>query len=289
LGTDFFLTNTNSGLRWWKKVRCPIPFFGKGCFWGLFLVGMLLVAGKGIQSVSANTVSFYNYTVRPGDTLWDIARTHKVELAALLKANTISNANMIHPGQQLRIPGHSGSVTHIVKKGDTYWGLSREYGVTVADLKAANPGLEPRRLLPGSSVLIPGAHKDRQLTSRSDLVLAWPVQGKISSVFGSRWGGYHYGLDIAAPTGTVITAARAGRVSESGWKGSYGQVIVLDHGAGLTTLYAHASRCLVHKGQWVTKGQPIARVGSTGRSTGPHLHFEVRVNDNPVNPIRYLR
>jgi murein DD-endopeptidase MepM/ murein hydrolase activator NlpD len=118
--------------------------------------------------------------------------------------------------------------------------------------------------------------------------LIWPVQGVITSPFGMRWGRMHEGIDIGAPTGTPIWAAAGGTVFYAGWEGGYGNLTVIDHGNGLATAYGHQSRIVVATGQTVTRGQVIGYVGSTGHSTGPHLHFEVRVNGTPVDPLGYL-
>ncbi len=118
--------------------------------------------------------------------------------------------------------------------------------------------------------------------------IRWPARGGLTSGFGLRWREEHKGIDIAAVEGAPIYAARAGRIVVAGWFGSYGLTVVIDHGSGLQTLYAHASAVLVRPGQQVKVGQLVARVGTTGFSTGPHLHFEFRVNGHPVNPLRYL-
>jgi murein DD-endopeptidase MepM/ murein hydrolase activator NlpD len=116
----------------------------------------------------------------------------------------------------------------------------------------------------------------------------WPCQGAVISGFGMRWGRMHEGVDISCSYGQPIWAAAAGTVIWSGWRGGYGNCVVVDHGNGLATLYAHASSVLVGVGQSVSQGQTVALIGSTGNSSGPHLHFEVRVNGSAVDPLLYL-
>jgi murein DD-endopeptidase MepM/ murein hydrolase activator NlpD len=118
--------------------------------------------------------------------------------------------------------------------------------------------------------------------------LIWPVDGVVVSGFGMRWGRMHEGIDIAASSGTPIHAAAAGTVIHAGWLGGYGNLVVLDHGNGLATAYAHASAILVGVGQQVAQGETVSLVGSTGNSSGPHLHFEVRVSGAAVDPLLYL-
>jgi len=117
--------------------------------------------------------------------------------------------------------------------------------------------------------------------------LIWPVNGPITSGFGWRWGRMHEGIDIGVPCGTPIHAAASGTVIYSGWMDGYGNFVVIDHGNGLATAYGHQSAIYVSGGS-VSQGQSIGAVGSTGNSTGCHLHFEVRVNGNPVDPLGYL-
>jgi murein DD-endopeptidase MepM/ murein hydrolase activator NlpD len=118
--------------------------------------------------------------------------------------------------------------------------------------------------------------------------LSWPVSAPITSPFGWRWGRMHEGIDLGAAYGTPIAAAGSGTVIYAGWLGGYGNLTVIDHGGGLATAYGHQSRIAVSVGQQVARGEIIGYVGSTGHSTGPHLHFEVRVNGQPVDPLGYL-
>ena len=123
----------------------------------------------------------------------------------------------------------------------------------------------------------------------SGIGLIKPMSGTITSRYGSRWGGTHTGLDIAAPTGTTIAACAAGTVTYSGNRGSgYGNYVKISHGSGVETLYAHCSKLYVKTGQKVEQGEAIAAVGSTGKSTGPHLHLEIRLNGVSHNPQLYL-
>lgn len=118
--------------------------------------------------------------------------------------------------------------------------------------------------------------------------LIWPVSGPVTSGYGWRWGRMHEGIDIAVPTGTPVSAAASGRVIYAGWMGGYGNLVVIDHGAGLATAYGHNSSIAAGSGSSVSQGQTIAYAGSTGHSTGPHVHFEVRVNGSAVDPLGYL-
>ena len=125
-------------------------------------------------------------------------------------------------------------------------------------------------------------------------ILSWPVDGAVTSGFGMRMHPIfhvrkmHTGIDLRAGMGEPIRAAASGTVVYADWRGGYGKCVIIDHGGGLATLYAHQSEILVHVGEQVKRGETIGRVGSTGYSTGPHLHFEVRVNGSPVDPIGYL-
>jgi murein DD-endopeptidase MepM/ murein hydrolase activator NlpD len=131
-----------------------------------------------------------------------------------------------------------------------------------------------------------GSGTDTVASSRGCI---WPARGRMSSGFGYRWGRLHAGVDVAAPRGTPIWAAKAGTVIFTGWESGYGNTVIIDHGRGLTTLYGHQSRIKAREGQRVRQGQTIGYVGSTGHSTGNHVHFETRYNGRPRNPLTCLR
>lgn len=133
------------------------------------------------------------------------------------------------------------------------------------------------------------------LKERAVIPSIWPVRGSLESGFGGRrnpFGGssyeYHEGQDIEASSGDPVSATASGTVIVAGWQNGYGQVVYIDHGSGLTTRYGHLSQIGVAVGQTIGRGETLGLVGSTGRSTGPHLHYEVRINNEPVNPRRYL-
>jgi murein DD-endopeptidase MepM/ murein hydrolase activator NlpD len=118
---------------------------------------------------------------------------------------------------------------------------------------------------------------------------AWPtLSHRINSPYGPRWGGFHTGIDIWCPTGNPIFASKAGRVIYAGWEGGYGNTVIIDHGGGFSTLYAHQTRYYVHEGQILSQHERLGACGATGNATGAHLHFEIRVNGNPQNPMNYL-
>ncbi len=149
-------------------------------------------------------------------------------------------------------------------------------------LEASSAAIEAR--IKGADPGTPGG----TVTSPSAAGLIWPVAGPITSPFGMRWGKLHPGIDIGANMGVPIHAAAAGTIVYAGWMEGYGNLTVIDHGGGIATAYGHQSKLEVSVGQQVQQGQEIGLIGSTGFSTGPHLHFEVRVNGVPVDPMGYL-
>jgi murein DD-endopeptidase MepM/ murein hydrolase activator NlpD len=158
--------------------------------------------------------------------------------------------------------------------------LSREEATLSALIRA--------RQLPPEVADTPAAADKAPAAKVSSAGIIWPAQGTVTSGFGYRWGALHAGIDIANNQGTPVRAAKAGTVILAGWNGGYGNCIVIDHGGGFSTLYGHNVRLRVSEGQRVSQGDLIADMGSTGNSTGPHSHFETRVNGNPQDPTRYL-
>jgi murein DD-endopeptidase MepM/ murein hydrolase activator NlpD len=196
--------------------------------------------------------------------------------------------------------------THLVRKGETIYRIARAYGVEPRDLMEVNDITDPRQLKPGMEVFVPGAPRPLEVPPLApgaapepepaplpsvpprEATMRWPLRGVLYSRFGVRQGQRHDGIDIAAPEGTAVTAAAAGTVVYTGRQAGYGAIVILRHGDGLVTLYAHNSAVLVKEGEQVEAGRPIAKVGQSGRTTGPHLHFEVREGTRPRNPLFFL-
>lgn len=186
-------------------------------------------------------------------------------------------------------------ITVVVQRGDTLFQIARRYGVTVDVIVRANGLRDPDALRVGQILLIPlpAGTQAPSPNQRSAVPVPngylWPVQGPIMSGFGARDGRRHTGIDISAPAGTPIAAARDGVVTHAGVYYDYGITVMIDHGDGVSTVYGHVSILLVRTGQNVQAGDTIARVGCTGRCTGSHVHFELRVQGQAVDPMTVLR
>lgn len=237
------------------------------------------------------------HVVKSGENLTVIARSYGIDVNTIIAANELVDADRIRPGDTLNILNQRGAL-HVVQSGDNLSKIAQTYEVSVQSIIEANQLENPHALRVNQRLIIPGAQdlvaqwRSNILVSSSGQLLrnfSWPVRGRISSRFGPRSGRMHEGVDIAVPIGTPIVAAAPGRVTFAGHAGTYGLLVVIDHGRGVETRYAHNSRLLVQAGQRVAREQRIALSGNTGRSTGPHLHFEIRLNSRPVDPIRYLR
>lgn len=195
---------------------------------------------------------------------------------------------------------------YIIKQGDTIQRVAQHYGVSVQTLAEWNNIQEQGQMEPGRRLYIPRGQVGRgRAPARARAVargpsrhqsiqtfhgkFAWPLDGPVNSMFGMRHGRRHDGVDIGAKSGTVIRAAAAGQVVFDGRLSGYGKILIVRHPDQYYTAYAHNARHLVAKGEQVKQGEPIAKVGTTGRTTGPHLHFEIRHRQQARNPLFFLK
>jgi len=186
-------------------------------------------------------------------------------------------------------PASGGGVCHQLKTGQTLFSLAKAYGVPLAKLVETNGIEDPSRIQAGRTLFIPGASAPLKVAPSFPLHLSWPLTGMVTSAFGSQGTREHHeGIDIDGVKGQPVHAAAAGRVIWVGTERGYGNMVVIDHGEGWSTLYAHASRLLVGADEWVGAGEAIAEVGDTGNARGAHLHFEVHRSGLPVNPLPLL-
>lgn len=278
---------------------------------GMALAKPIIMPGASLPTGSGEfgRIQTIIHTVQTGETIGEIAEKYSIGVTTILWANNLNIRSYIRPGDQLKIPPTSG-VIHKVKKGDTILKIAKYYNSTADKIIKQNKLKEDGSdLVIGEDLVVPDGVMPapvyvapvRRYTQLSNIAAPppsiaapagsgylWPTSVRhITQYFGWR----HTGLDIGGPVGTGLYATKAGTVirSQCGWNGGYGCYIIIDHGNGITTLYGHASKLYVSVGEYVSQGQTIALMGSTGRSTGSHLHFEIRVNGVRQNPLRYIR
>lgn len=256
------------------------------------------------------------YKVEKGDTTWDIASRFGLSIEEIAAANSDKDLTRLQIGQEvnLNLPQAWINVRTVAKKTEELPIIANTYyekvdTMYVGDYKLKEQGqdglkkvevettyvngiLENEQILeevvvkePTSTIMMTGT-KWKEVTASGEFNN--PANGKLTSRFGTRWGRMHEGIDIGAPVGTAIRAADAGVVTSAKYISGYGNTVILDHGNGIKTLYGHASELLVVVGQTVEKNELIARVGRTGSTTGACLHFEVRRNGQPIDPLPYL-
>jgi murein DD-endopeptidase MepM/ murein hydrolase activator NlpD len=248
------------------------------------------------------------YAVQKGDTVLGIAAAFDVEQETLMwaNANVENNPDLLRPGQELIILPIDG-VYHTVVKGDTLEKIAKQYKASLQDIiDCPYNNLDPEApvIAPGDKIIVPGGIKPYvakyvsaysgpipQDAQRGSGIFSWPTSGYLTDRFGfaTASGRWHGGLDISSYRGAPVLSADSGFVTFAGWtSGGYGNLVIIDHRNGFETRYAHLSVIYVSAGQSVTKGMTIAAVGTTGNSTGPHLHFEVREKGVRKNPLLYL-
>lgn len=257
------------------------------------------------------------HTVVEGDSIWSISRKYDLSIDNIQKANPKLNPEKIKIGQKINliVPKPLISVKTIeaatykenipfeqkvefsssLYKDQSSIKVKGQYGEreVVAEITKINGVEDSRNIIsekiikePKTQILLKGTKAIPP--KKGTGTFTTPTRGRLSSKFGSRWGRMHEGIDLAAPIGTTVKAADGGVVIWVGTRGNYGRMIQIDHGGGYITYYGHLSKYSVKKGDKVYKGQKIGEVGNTGRSTGPHLHFEILKNGSPVNPLKYL-
>ena len=242
-------------------------------------------------------VSYQTYKVRSGDTISGIAKKFGLtNISTLISVNDIGNVRQLAAGQKLKIPSIDG-IIYTVKKGDSLNSITQKHKISLEQLLDVNE-LTSETLTAGQQLFLPGAAMDASsLRNAMGELFRMPIaaQFRWSSPYGYRIDpianvkSFHTGTDMACPTGTPILAAMSGKVTTTGMTRVYGNYVIIDHGNGYQTLYAHMSKIIATKGQWVSQGTRIGLVGSTGYSTGPHLHFTVYKNGKLIDPMTVLK
>ena len=240
------------------------------------------------------TLQYGAYTFNHGDIISRLASDFGLQQGTLISVNSIKNTRTMPIGLVLKIPNQDG-ILHTVHSGDTLGTIAAKYKADISEIKIANE-LFSDTLHSGTVLFIPGGQLDliTQAEINGDL-FNWPIRGRISSAYGYRNSPFtgarqfHSGIDISAPSGAPIRAAMPGRVSTAGWDDTFGNYVLISHHSGYRTLYAHMSVIRVKSGAYVSMGERIGDVGSTGLSTAPHLHFTVYKNGRTVNPYALIR
>lgn len=290
------------GTIWWVTIVCLLFILGTG--WLARQIELRIREARTVTQAQveegwqAAGLELIEHTIRRGENFWKVAKRYGVDIDTIIGANRGLTKLLASTGQIIRVPCRKGAL-HVVQEDEDIHALSESYGVPLEVIRSVNTIQDTHILPPGLELFIPGV-RPQQLTPEMAAhfskrgIFGSPLLGRITSTMGMRrhpvggFRGKHTGVDLAAPKGSRIAAAAAGRVREAGEGSAIGKYVVLEHTNAYTTLYGHCSRILVKQGQKVKRGQIIARVGSTGRSTGPHLHFEIRKSGIPRDPLRFL-
>jgi murein DD-endopeptidase MepM/ murein hydrolase activator NlpD len=240
-------------------------------------------------------VRYSRYQIQQGDIIGVLAQNYGLNQDTLISVNDIKNTRTIRQGLVLRIPNQDG-IAYTVRASDTVFALAEKYGIDYNDILTVNEYFSAR-LMEGDTLFLPGARLDpAALQEINGDLFIWPTSNRfVTSAYGwrispiTRTRLFHFGIDIRGNTGAPVYAAMAGRVSYTGYNATYGDHIVITHHSGYRTLYGHLNVIRVKSGAYVSTGQRIGDVGSTGASTGSHLHFTVYKNGVTVNPRALMR
>ena len=238
--------------------------------------------------------NFRYHKVKYKESIWSLVKTYGVSIDSIVSLNNLRNINFLPVGKKIKIPHFSG-VYHKVKHQEFPYSIAKKYKTSLTKIKQYNE-INNNYLAVGDILFIPDA---KLPASQRKLLFGTfftnPVKGRISSKYGMRKHPiynkmmFHRGIDIASQSGNNVYAAASGKVIFAGYKGGYGNYIIIRHNNGYQSAYGHLSKVLVKKGQWVKQKTSIAKVGSTGVSTGPHLHFEIKYQGKYINPKRFIR
>ncbi|MDA3900454.1 MAG: M23 family metallopeptidase [Spirochaetes bacterium] len=257
------------------------------------------------------------HTIKEGENIWNIARKYGVSHTIIITYNNITTPDKIRPCNKIGVPNKRG-IEYDVKKGDTLSEIALTYKVPLKKAKEFNKNrsnikIGQKLFLPDATKIVPKTeavktdshavasvskstdNRKRAAVNSGGLIFNWPLHGAITSSFGMRrhpiTGNrqFHNGIDIRAGINTTVRAAEAGQVIYNGWKDGYGKMIVVKHKNNYITVYAHLNDYVVKNNDKVKKGERIGLSGNTGLSTGPHLHFEIRKYETPLNPARMIK
>lgn len=278
----------------------------------------LLSAEDAKNLILKGAIEIKTYEVVEGDSLWSISQKEKIPLDDLIKANPqLKSEDELALGDKINLTEVKPLLNVTVVKKITYseaipyeTEVQKDNSMWTWDQKVKQAGENGTKEIAAEAVFKNGVKVSQTVISekvvkepvkrivakgtkaevafRGSGRFSWPVVGQISSPYGYRGSEFHTGIDIAKSSGSPVYASNGGTVTFAGWSGGYGNLVIINHGGGIETYYAHNSSITVSVGEQVQKGQQIAKVGSTGRANGSHLHFEIRVNGSAVNPLNYL-
>lgn len=281
---------------------------------GTIICADLVDRDAALNLIKLGTMKPQIYVVEEGDSMWSIARAHDMYVSDIVAANGIQEDSILSLEQEIILNKPAPLITVVAQvegnqKVVIPYQTITEQDNSLSGIKIKTEGKNGEKQVSYTATLRNGIMENKEVVEEQVIAAAvdkvivkgratqvasrggstgrliWPVAGSISQSYGGR----HTGIDIAGSAGSNISAADGGVVTFAGWQGGYGNFVIIKHSNGLVTRYAHCSKILVSSGQSVSQGQTVATRGSTGNSTGPHLHFEVMQNGSFCNPLNYLR